>query len=55
MLKKLRKTKSNGGFDKLAKKITKEYIKKGYSKEEAEEIGQKTAGKVYWQRLAKGK
>jgi len=40
-------------FDKLARHIAREYEKKGYSKEEAEKIGQETAGKVYWEKQGK--
>ncbi len=43
------------GFNNLAKKVAREYIKKGYPKKEAEEIGIKTAGKVYYKKLAKRK
>lgn len=35
------------GFKALAKHVEKEYISKGYSKEEAKEIGQGTAANVY--------
>ena len=43
----------DNSFDKLARKVAREYEKKGYSKKEAEEIGQKTAAKVYREKLAK--
>ena len=33
-------------FDKLEKKIEKEYIKKGYGKKRAKKIGFATAGKI---------
>ena len=33
-------------FDKLERKIEKEYIKKGYSKKRARKIGYATAGKI---------
>ena len=34
-------------FDKLAKHITKEYEKKGYTEKEAKYIGKATAGKIF--------
>ena len=34
-------------FNRLAEKVTREYEKKGYPKEEAETWGKDTAGKVY--------
>jgi hypothetical protein len=41
------------GFDRLAKRVAKYYMEKGYSKEEAEEIGRRVAGKVFWQKYGK--
>ncbi len=43
----------SGNFDEVARKIAREYEKKGMSKKEAEEIGRKTAGKIYYSKLAK--
>lgn len=37
---------SRAGFNKLKNKVTREYEKKGYSKEKAQQIGRATAGKV---------
>jgi len=42
-----------GHFNEVADKIAKEYEKKGYSKQEAEEIGKKTAASVYRRKIAK--
>jgi len=41
-----------GHFKEVAEKIAKEYMKKGYSKEEAERIGRATAAAVYRHKLA---
>lgn len=43
----------SGHFNDIAEKIAKEYEKKGYSKQEAEEIGRKTAADIYRAKLAK--
>ena len=40
-------------FDRLEGKVEREYEKEGYSKSEAESIGQATAGKVYREKKAK--
>ena len=47
------KGRSGERFKKLAKEIEREYIKKGYSKKRAREIGRATAGKVFWQKFGK--
>ena len=49
------KGRSGKKFQKLSKKITKEYIKKGFSKKKAEYIGKATAGKIFWQKFGKRK
>ena len=41
------------GFEGLAKKISKEYEEKGYSKQDAREIGNKVAGKIFWEQQRK--
>jgi len=40
-------------FEDVARKIAKEYEKKGYPKEKALEIGRKTAGKIFWHKFGK--
>ena len=39
-------------FERLRKHIEREYVKEGYSKEQAERIGYATAGKVHNEQLA---
>ena len=40
-------------FKDVAEKVAKFYKKKGYSRREAEEIGKKVAGKVFWRKFGK--
>jgi len=46
---------SKKGFERLDKRITKEYEKKGYPKRKAEYIGRATAGKVAREKRARRK
>lgn len=46
---------SEKGFNKLDRKVTEEYEKKGYSKKKAEYIGRATAGKVAREKRSKRK
>lgn len=39
------------GFEDLVRKIEEEYVRKGYTREEAREIALKTAGKVFWRKF----
>ena len=47
------KGRSGDKFKSLARKIAREYEKKGYSKKRANEIARKTAGKIFWQKYGK--
>lgn len=40
-------------FKKLAREVTREYVKKSYPRKEAEKIGEATAGKVFWKKFGK--
>ena len=40
-------------FEQVARKIAKEYEKKGYPKEKAMEIGRRTAGKIFWHKFGR--
>ena len=42
-------------FKKLEKKVEREYLKKGYSKKKAKQIGKATAGKIFWKKVGKKK
>jgi len=42
-------------FDRLSKRVEHEYEKKGYSKKRSKEIGEATAGKIFWKRNGKKK
>ena len=46
---------SGKAFKSLARRVEREYLKKGYSKKRAERIGRATAGKVYWEKFGKRK
>lgn len=40
-------------FKGVSRKIARFYMKKGYSKKRATEIGKKTAGKIFWRKFGK--
>ena len=40
-------------FQDVVKKVAQQYIKKGYSKRKALEIGRKVAGKIFWAKFGK--
>jgi len=47
------KGRSGDKFKKLSSQVTKDYLKKGYSKKRAKKIGQAVAGKVFWRKFGK--
>lgn len=46
---------SRASFNRLSRKVTREYEKKGYSKKTAERYGRATAGKVANEKHRKGR
>ncbi len=51
MVKKLGRNYKTGGFDAITAKVAARYQSKGKSSEQAEEIGQKVAGKIFWNKV----
>jgi hypothetical protein len=50
-----KKEKFGGDFNKIADHIAQEYEKKGYSKKDAKELGEDTAGSIYWKKVIEAK
>lgn len=50
-----KKEEFGGDFNKIADHIAKEYEKKGYSKKDAQQIGDDTAGSIYWKKVREAK
>ena len=50
---KKQKGRSGKKFKKLASEIAAEYRKKGYSATRAKQIGEATAGKIFWKKYGK--
>lgn len=49
----LAKGRSGERFKRLANQVAREYMKKGYSKKRAEQIGRAVAGKVFWRKFGR--